>query len=103
LLGQTGERLQILYGVIKPQYIQGNDFREGKAGLGAAGAHSGFLAAVGFQNSIDKVINDAVCGNQHSLGHNADCSLWFGSCNHTGKWAFFLPCHLKLKIRPIKY
>jgi hypothetical protein len=61
LLGQTGERLQILYGVIKPQYIKGNDFREGKAGLGAAGAHSGFLAAVDFQNSIDKVMNDAVC------------------------------------------
>jgi hypothetical protein len=76
-------------GVIKPQYIKGNDFREGKAGLGAAGAYQGFLAAVGFQNSIDKVINDAVCGNQHSLGHNAHCSLWFGSLSKRESGHFF--------------
>jgi hypothetical protein len=89
LLGQTGERLQILYGVIKPQYIKGNDFLAGKAGLGAAGAYSGFLAAAGFQNSIDKVINDVVCGNQHSLGYNAHCSLWFASLPKRESGYFF--------------
>jgi hypothetical protein len=64
-------------------------WQAGKVGLGAAGAYSGFLAAAGFQNSIDKVINDVVCGNQHSLGHNAHCSLWFGSLPKRKSGYFF--------------